>query len=102
MKYFIIGLHASGKQEIIDMLRELGISCGKLFSNMEEPSPNIYNSLNYELYSNKDVMDIFENNAYVFIQEMKGNQYEKDHFNLKRVCVRLFHYRLPAWIYWSL
>lgn len=76
MKYFIIGLHASGKQEIIDMLRELGISCGKLFSNMEEPSPNIYNSLNYELYSNKDVMDIFENNAYVFIQEMKGNQYD--------------------------
>lgn len=76
MKYFIIGLHASGKQEIIDELTELGISCGKLFSNMEAPNPNIYNGCNYELYPNKDVMDIFENGAYVFMQEMQGDKYD--------------------------
>lgn len=70
MKYFIVGLHSTGKQEIIDHLEKMGVKCGRIFSNIEEPSEEIYNSFNYELYSNEDIIDIFENDAYVFIQEL--------------------------------
>lgn len=81
MKYFIIGLHAAGKQEVVDHLEKLGVKCGRIFSNIEEPSEEVYNSRNYELYSNEDINDIFENDAYVFIQELPhsnkiGNYYE--------------------------
>lgn len=72
MKYFIVGLHASGKQEVVDHLKKLGINCGKIFSNIEEPSIEIYNSYNFELYSDEDINNVFENNAYVFIQELPG------------------------------
>ena len=70
MKYFIIGLHSTGKQEVVDHLEKMGVKCGKIFSNIEEPSDEMYNSKNYELYSNEDINDVFENNAYVFIQEL--------------------------------
>lgn len=70
MKYFIVGLHSTGKQEVVDHLEKMGVKCGKIFSNIEEPSEEIYNSRNYELYSNEDINDVFENNAYVFIQEL--------------------------------
>ena len=50
MKYIIIGMHSSGKQEVADHLEKLGISCGRLFSNVDAPSHKIYNGLNYELY----------------------------------------------------
>jgi hypothetical protein len=84
MKYFIVGLHSAGKQEVADHLNKMGVKCGKLFSNLEEPSANIYNSFNYEYYSNDDINIIFENNAYIFIQELPlsalnfktGNYYE--------------------------
>lgn len=72
MKFFIVGLHCSGKQEVLDILERNGINCGKQFSNIEEPSPSIYNSYNYELYSMKDINEIFENNAYIFINELDG------------------------------
>lgn len=70
MKYFIVGLHSTGKQEVVDHLEKMGVKCGKIFSNIEEPSEEIYNSRNYELYSNEDINDVFENDAYVFIQEL--------------------------------
>lgn len=70
MKYFIIGLHSTGKQEVVDHLEKMGVKCGKIFSNIEEPSDEMYNSKNYELYTNEDINNIFENNAYVFIQEL--------------------------------
>lgn len=70
MKYFIVGLHSTGKQEVVDHLEKMGVKCGKIFSNIEEPSEEVYNSYNYELYSNEDINDVFENNAYVFIQEL--------------------------------
>jgi hypothetical protein len=70
MKYFIVGLHSTGKQEVVDHLEKMGVKCGKIFSNIEEPSENVYNSRNYELYSNEDINNVFENNAYVFIQEL--------------------------------
>lgn len=72
MKYFVIGLHSSGKQEVLDILNKNGIRCGKLFSNIEKPSANIYNSYNYELFTNHDIMEMFENGAYVFIQELQN------------------------------
>lgn len=70
MKYFIVGLHSTGKQEVVDYLEKMGVKCGRIFSNIEEPSEDIYNSRNYELYSNDDINHIFENDAYVFIQEL--------------------------------
>ena len=71
MKYFIVGLHGSGKQEIIDILERQGVKCGKLFSNIENPSSKIYGSFNYELFSTADVNEVFENKAYVFLRELK-------------------------------
>ena len=70
MKYIIIGMHCSGKQEVANILRENGIRCGKLFTNLDSyTAPAVYNSSNYEYYTNKDIHDIFENNAYIFMQE---------------------------------
>lgn len=71
MKYFVVGLHGSGKQEVIDILEHQGISCGKLFSNIERPSSEIYGSFNYELCNHVDINEVFENNAYVFLRELK-------------------------------
>jgi hypothetical protein len=80
MKYILTGLHCSGKQEVIDILENNGIKCGKLFTNIENVT-NIYNGLNYEQYTSKDINDIFENNAYIFMQEYPDNKistvYEK-------------------------
>lgn len=70
MKFFIVGLHSSGKQEIISTLEELGIRCGKVFSNIDTPSNNIYNSFNYEYYTDSEVKEIFENNAYIFYKDI--------------------------------
>ena len=76
MKYIIIGLHSSGKQEVVDILENYGVSCGKLFTNAENPArPEIYNGSNYEQYSLKDINDVFENNAYIFMQEFP-DQYD--------------------------
>ena len=70
MKYILSGMHCSGKQEVADILENNGIKCGKLFTNYENiNNPNIYNGINYEQYTSNDVKDIFENNAYIFMQE---------------------------------
>ena len=71
MKYFIVGLHASGKQEVVDILNKLDVKCGRLFSDIENTSPELYNSINYELFTQQDITDVFENNAYVFLQELQ-------------------------------
>lgn len=75
MKYIIIGMHGSGKQEVADILENNGIRCGRLFTNFDNPTAsNIYNGSNYEQYSIKDVNEIFENNAYIFLHEFpSGN-----------------------------
>ena len=72
MKFIIVGLHASGKQEVLDALEQKGVNCGRLFSNLEEADSTIYNSYNYELYSTSEVRNIFENNAYIFINELSS------------------------------
>lgn len=71
MKYILVGLHASGKQAVLDKLGEYGCKIGKLFSNLEQPDPAIYNSQNYEHYDITDINEIFENKAYLFIQELQ-------------------------------
>lgn len=72
MKFFIVGLHSSGKSDIVDILERKGISCGYIFSDITSPKDNIYNSYNYELYTTKDVNEVFENDAYIFIKELKN------------------------------
>lgn len=72
MKFFIVGLHCSGKQDVINTLKEYGVKCGRLFSNIEHPSHEIYNSFNYDLFTSMEVNEIFENNAYVFINELES------------------------------
>ena len=79
MKFFIVGLHCSGKQEILDILEKQGISVGRLFSNIETPSPQIYNSYNYELMSTKDINEMFENKAYLFLQELESSATTKSY-----------------------
>lgn len=75
MKFFIIGLHSSGKSDIVDLLERKGISCGHIFSDITTPKDSIYNSYNYELYTTKDVNEVFENDAYLFVKECKtGDQ----------------------------
>lgn len=84
MKYIITGMHCSGKQEVIDILENNGVRCGKLFTNLDSSTTStIYNGNNYEIYSNKDIHDVFENNAYIFIQEFPF----EDHLSsLSSVC----------------
>lgn len=74
MKIFIIGFHGSGKQEICDTLRNEGINVGRLFTNL--PTSNNQSYHNYEVFSNEDIKEIFENNAYMFIKEIENESYE--------------------------
>lgn len=72
MKYIIIGMHSSGKNDVINILKNNDIRCGKLFTNLDDiATSNIYNICNYENYSTKEINEIFENNAYVFLQEFQ-------------------------------
>ena len=79
MKFFIVGLHASGKQEILDILVKQGVDVGRLFSNIESASPAIYNSYNYELMSTSDINEMFENKAYLFLQELESSATTKSY-----------------------
>lgn len=70
MKYIIIGMHSSGKQEVADILENHGIKYGRLFTNLEGAAEsNFYNGSNYEQYTIKDINSVFENNAYIFMHE---------------------------------
>ena len=79
MKFFIVGLHASGKQEILDILEKQGVNVGRLFSNIEGANPRIYNSYNYELMSTADINEMFENKAYLFLQELESSATTKSY-----------------------
>lgn len=79
MKFFIVGLHCSGKQEILDILEKRGKNIGRLFSNIESASPQIYNSYNYELMSTADINEMFENKAYMFLQELETSSTTKSY-----------------------
>lgn len=71
MKFFIIGLHASGKHEIAHMLEDMGLKYGRLFTSHDIGLGNLpaYAANEYEHYDAMDIHDIFENNAYIFMHE---------------------------------
>lgn len=72
MKFFIVGLHASGKLEILDTLERLGVKCGKIFTNVDiSEQDTVYKHNKYEYFNDTTIADIFENNAYIFIHEIK-------------------------------
>ena len=79
MKFFIVGLHSSGKQEILDILEKQGINVGRLFSNIESPQTTIYNSYNFELMTTSDINEMFENKAYLFLQELESSATTKSY-----------------------
>lgn len=79
MKFFITGLHSSGKQEIADILEKHGVDVGRLFSNIDSPQTNIYNSYNYELMTTSDINEMFENKAYLFLQELESSATTKSY-----------------------
>lgn len=59
-------MHANGKQQTANMLSEMGLKVGKLFTNFDNIS---YNKDNYEVYDAEDINRIFENQAYIFFKE---------------------------------
>lgn len=67
MKYIIVGLHGSGKQEVMNTLEKAGVECGRLFTNADLADDR------YEFFTDGDVRTIFENKAYVFIKELDTN-----------------------------
>lgn len=63
MKYFVVGMHGSGKQELANLLLEENIPYGKLFTNM----PKL--GMRFDEFDDKDIIELFENKAYIFIKE---------------------------------
>lgn len=71
MKFFIVGLHSSGKQEVGQILRDMDVSVGRLFTNLDEESPSIYNCNKYEIFDTQIVNELFENDSYIFIHDLE-------------------------------
>lgn len=63
MKYFVVGMHCTGKQELVKLLLAKNIVCGKIFTNIEK------NNIRYEIFEDKDIIEIFENKAYIYMKE---------------------------------
>lgn len=76
MKYIIIGQQCTGKSQVMEMLRGWGLRCGRIFTNIPKPEDGtesqqgIYIPRDYEYYPTKDILEVFENKAYVFLQEL--------------------------------
>lgn len=73
MKHIVVGMHSSGKQELFDLLDRQNIRCGKLFSNIN------LSDIRYDFYSDADLVELFENKAYIFMKEVDDytrNSYE--------------------------
>lgn len=66
MKVFIVGKHASGKHEVLKTCKELGIVVGHEFTSMM-PHPQVYMDPEAEQYSQDDITNIFEMQAYICI-----------------------------------
>lgn len=65
MKVFIVGKHASGKHEALQVCEEQGVVVGREFSNIEAPDPRIYMDPRYNQYSVDDISNIFEMKSYI-------------------------------------
>lgn len=67
-KYFVIGLHCSGKKAISEELGLLGVPCGRVFTNLPEV-PQTKNIPDELYYSTDDIRVMFETNSYIFLHE---------------------------------
>lgn len=72
MKFFIIGLHSSGKQQIANDLSSLGVKVGKIFRSIESVPDTTY-TLSSVKYEHEDIDNIFENHSYIFFNQNKVN-----------------------------
>ena len=66
MKVFIVGKHASGKHEALKTCEAQGVPVGHEFTSMT-PHPQVYMDPDAELYSQDDITNIFEMQAYISI-----------------------------------
>jgi hypothetical protein len=74
-KFIIIGFNGSGKMAVANRLRELEIKVGQTFRSSDTVG-NQY-SLSTTVYDVKEINNLFENQAYLFIKESsnKANKY---------------------------
>lgn len=76
MKIFIVGKHASGKKEILDLIEENNIKVGRECSNLpDDPIPSTaYIDSKYERYSFDDMDNISKQDSYIYLTgfEEKG------------------------------
>lgn len=74
-KIIIIGFNGSGKMAVANGLRKLGIKVGQTFRSSDTVG-NQY-SLSTTVYDVKEINNLFENQAYLFIKESsnKANKY---------------------------
>lgn len=72
MKYIVVGMHSCGKYDVYNILSTEGYRCGHLFTNADDLN-SLYNGDCYETYDDEDIQQIFENNAYIFMQELNSN-----------------------------
>ena len=72
MKYIVVGMHSCGKYDVYNILSTENYKCGKLFTN-NNYLDELYNGDCYETYDDEDIQQIFENNAYIFMQELDSN-----------------------------
>lgn len=74
-KYIIIGFNGSGKMAVANTLREMGVKVGQTFRSADTVG-NQY-SLSTIVYDVKELNNLFENQAYLFIKESvnKANRY---------------------------
>ena len=68
MKYFIVGLHASGKQQIARQLTEYGLRVGKVFRSIDEVKDSVY-TLSSIVYDKEDINKLADNQAYIFFSQ---------------------------------
>ena len=73
MKVWIVGAQGTCKKEIADLLAEEKFKVGHLFTNIAQDVP-IYHKELYKYYDSEDIKSIFENNAYVFINNILNGQ----------------------------
>lgn len=74
-KFIIIGFNGSGKMAVANALRDMDIKVGQTFRSIDTVG-NQY-SLSTTVYDVKEINDLFENQAYLFIKESvnKANRY---------------------------
>lgn len=74
-KYIIIGFNGSGKMAVANRLKEMGVSVGQTFRSSD--TVNAQYSLSTTVYDVKEINNLFDNQAYLFIKESsnKANKY---------------------------